>query len=495
MFFNSLISRIIILNILLLSTVIGAFTLFQVRREQVHLVAATKENTELLLSTVEKSIFNSMRLGNSDDVQAVLEMVGRNHRLAGIKIFHPDGTILKSSRPWEIGSRVDANAFSLFHNGRTEGIFHVDGEDILGIIKPIYTDVRCYQCHGPGRKVVGVLNLNFSLADTTSKLRESSQYLLLSTALVVILLSMGVSFILLRFVRRPMQLIADNMARVEAGDLGVRMEPKYSDEMGSLMRSFNSMVMNLERVQHELEQYHYKQMARADRLASVGEMATGLAHEIRNPLAGISGAVSVLADDFAADDPRREIVRQVLEQIDRLNKTVTDLLYFGKPGKPELTHVNINELVNNTMFFLNQHPGAHKVHRFKDLAHGLPPLLIDEKQIQQVLFNVLINGIQAMPNGGTLSVRTSLAESTSGKVVRIEIEDTGSGIAADQLDKIFTPFYTSKTQGTGLGLPICRQLLEQHDGAIWADSKVGEGTTFILELPADSGTLTFKEEE
>jgi len=487
LFFKSLISRVIILNIILLTVGIGLFSLFNIRREQGHLISSTRESAELLLTTVEKSIFNSMRIGNSDDVQAILEMIGNSHRLAGVRIFHPDGTILKSAHPKEIGTRVNPFDMSLFQNRRSEGIYRVNGEEVLGMVKPILSDERCYLCHGVGRKVIGVLNLNFSLADTTQKLRETTQFFMFSTVVIIILLSAGISFILLRFVRRPIQTMAGKIAEVETGDLSVRLDPLCDDEMGRLMRSFNSMVLNLEQAQKALEQCHYQQMERADRLASVGEMATGIAHEIKNPLAGISGAITVLADDFAEDDPRKEIVRQVLEQIARLDKTATDLLYFGRPGKPEISYVDVNALVKKTLFFVSQHPEARNIHRVKELTRDLPAVGADEKQIQQVLFNVIINAIQAMKDGGTLTIVTDSVRRDGQEHVRIQVSDTGKGIAAGDIEKIFVPFYTTKTQGTGLGLPICKNLMVQNGGGLDVESRLGEGTTFTIELPAASG--------
>jgi len=487
LFFNSLIIRVIILNILLLTLVIGAFTMFHIRREELHLINATKESARLLLSTVERSIFNSMRVGNSHDVQAILEMVGRSHRLANVRIFHPDGTILKSARPAEIGGQLQGMDLTLFQNHQSEGMLRIDGTDVLSMVKPIVSDERCFICHGAGRKVVGVLNLNFNLDEMTQQVWESYQFFMLHMVVLIVLLSGGTSFILLRFVKRPIEAMALKMAQVEKGDLSVRLESRYADEMGGLIRSFNSMVDHLERAEQELERFHYQQMERADRLASVGEMATGIAHEIKNPLAGISGAISVLADDFPEDDPRREIIGQVLDQIARLNKTATDLLYFGRPGKPEFTYVDLNTLVKDTLFFISQHPEARNIHRVKELTRDLPPAWADAKQVQQVLFNIIINAIQAMSEGGTLSVATSLHPRGEREFIRVEITDTGPGIAASELDKIFVPFHTTKNQGTGLGLPICKQLIEQHGGAIRVESRPGEGTTFIIELPAHTG--------
>jgi signal transduction histidine kinase len=475
---------------MLLSTGIGIFTLFHVQREESHLIDATRESAELLLTTVEKSIFTSMSIGNSSDVQSILEQVGRNPNLAGLRIFHPDGTILKSSYPSEIGRQANLNDLSLFVNKTWSGVFQVGGEPVLGMVRPIETNRRCFVCHAGGRRVVGVLSIDYSLKDMMAQIGETSSFFFGSTIVVVLLLSAGISFLLLRFVKRPIQKMAAKMALVEEGDLSIRMNVKYNDEIGVLMNSFNSMVINLEKAQAEIEQCHYQQMARADRLASVGEMATGLAHEIKNPLAGISGAITVISDDFEPDDPRREVVLEVLDQIKRLDKTVNDLLYFGRPGVPAFNLLNVNDLVKKTLFFTAQHPESKKIHRIKDLTKDLPDVRVDEKQVQQVLFNILLNAIQAMPGGGTLRIVTEQVTHNNSEFVRINVIDSGKGISADELDEIFVPFHTTKTQGTGLGLPICRQLMAQNDGTISVSSTVGVGTTVTIELPVAQEAVT-----
>lgn len=493
--FQSLVSRVIILTILLLTLVIGVFSLFHIRREQDHLLSSTRESADLLLTTIERAIYNSMRVGNSEDVQAILEMVGKSHRLEGVRIFHPDGTVLKSSHPEEIGRQVEVETLTLFQNRRSVGVFPVNGSDILGLVRPIVADDRCGRCHGKGPQLVGVLNANYSLADTNDKLEASTRFFLLSTVVILAVLAAGISFILLRFVRRPLQQMADKMAQVEAGDLSVRLPQAGNDEVGSLMGSFNSMVGNLEAARSELEQCHFSQMARADRLASVGEMASGIAHEIKNPLAGISGAISVLAEDFDPEDPRREIIRQVLEQIGRLDKTAADLLSFGRPSKPELSYVDLNTLVKNTLFFVSQHPEAVGIHRINELTRDLPPVWVDEKQLQQVLFNIIINAIQAMKGSGTLTVTTDCPLLDGQRLVRVAVSDTGGGIPASDLDKIFIPFHTTKTQGTGLGLAICRQLLEQNGGSIRVENHPGLGATFLIDIPVRAAAPVAEKED
>jgi len=297
------------------------------------------------------------------------------------------------------------------------------------------------------------------------------------------MLTAGVLLIFQRFVRRPLRDLSAKMAMVEAGDLSAHLDPSHPDEVGQLMESFNSMVERLNRAQAELEQYHFQQMERADRLASVGEMSAGIAHEIKNPLAGISGAITILASDFPVDDPRHEVIAKVLEQIARLDRVTTDLLYFGKPGKPIFTWVDVNDLLKSTLFFVAQHPEARNVHQVQELTRNLPPVWVDEKQLQQVFFNVIINAIQAMKGGGTLLINTDQRQVDGQQVVHVMIGDSGPGIPPEDLERIFTPFFTTKTQGTGLGLAICRQLVEHQGGKIKVVSRLGEGTRVTIELP------------
>jgi signal transduction histidine kinase len=493
--FKSFISRVIIVNVLLLTLGIGAFSLFQLRREKSHLISSTQESASILLSTIERAIFNAMRTGETVDVQTILEMVDENDHLLNVRIFDPNGTILRSARPEEIGRQVPHEDLALFQNRQDYGIFQISGQEIVGAILPLFSDERCALCHGAGRKVVGVLNLHYSLSGVLQKLKESTKFFAISTVLIILLLVVGSAVVLLHLVRRPIQFLGSQMTKVEQGDLSVRIVPKFSDEIGSLENSFNSMVNNLERTDSEQKQVHYQQMVRADRLASVGEMASGVVHEIKNPLAGISSAISVLADDFNEDDPRKSIISEVLEQISRLNKTATDLLFFGGPGDPEFSFVDLNALVNKTLFFIAQHPEAKNIHRGKELDANLLPVWGDEKQIQQVLFNVMINGIQSMSAGGTLMVSTA-KETYEGKDFGyIRVRDTGPGISTDQMKYIFVPFYTTKTQGTGLGLAICRKLMEQQGGTIRVSSQPGEGTEFIIELPVYNGESPFPKED
>ena len=483
--FKSLTTRVIVLSICLLVFGIGTFAFLTLRREQMQLINSARESSELLLNTIERSVYNSMRIGNTEDVKVILEMVGQNEKLVGVRIFHPHGVILKSSQPNEVGRVVDERDFKLFLDNKREGVFTLDGHgEVLGMVKPIYNDRQCNLCHGSKSRIIGLLNVNYSLVETRRRIVELTKLFILSTVAIIGFLSLAISLVMLKFVKKPLSMLAKNMSKVEAGDLSVRMTPQGKDEIGRLIVNFDSMVGRLDRAKKELETFHFQQMERADRLASVGEMAAGIAHEIKNPLTGIAAAITVLKDDFTPDDGRVLIINEVLEQISRLDKTVNDLLFFGKPTVAEPTCTDINMALRKILVFAAQHRGGKNIEKRLELTEDLPPVYVDPKQIQQVFLNLFLNAVQAMQHGGVLTVQSGLSRVEGVDMVQVHVTDTGQGIPPQILEKIFTPFFTTKAQGTGLGLAISHRLIEQHGGRLTVVSDDGVGTTFTVELPA-----------
>jgi len=234
------------------------------------------------------------------------------------------------------------------------------------------------------------------------------------------------------------------------------------------------MVESLQTATRELRDSHEKQMQQASKLASIGELASGIAHEIRNPLAGIGAAVEVLADNRGTD---REIVEEIQRQIHRLNTTLRELLDFSRPREPEIVHCDLCDLVKPMLAFIR--PDAQKQHVaiVEDCPADVPSICADPAQIQQVILNLLINAIQAMPQGGTLTLHAEADE----EVLRLCIRDTGAGITKENMLRVFTPFFTTKHRGTGLGLAIARTIMEKHGGAIRLESEPGHGTTAVIE--------------
>lgn len=488
--FRSLTTRVIFISIILLIFGISAFAVLNLTGQRKQLIKSARESTELLLQTIERSIYGAMRIGNTSEVQMTLEMVGQSNHLLGVRIFHPHGIILKSSNPEEVGKPVDQRDYNLFINNKKDGIFTIPGQgDVIKMLMPIYNDVPCYTCHGHKTKIIGVLNVDYSLVETQKRMVEATKLFVISTIAIIAFLSITISLVMLKFVRKPLRLMAESISRVENGDLSVRMKYEAQDEIGRLIGSFDSMVDRLDTTRQELEQLHFQQMERADRLASVGEMAAGIAHEIKNPLTGIAAAISIIKEDFSDSDSRTQILTEVLEQVNRLDKTVNDLLFFGKPTPPEPTYTDINGILQKTLLFAAQHRGGKSVDKRLELCDSLPPVYVDPKQIQQVFLNLMLNALQAMQGQGVLTVRTASVFIEGTQWITVVIADTGPGIPAQILDKIFTPFFTTKAQGTGLGLAICHKLIRQHGGYLTVASEDAKGTEFTIRLPASANPV------
>jgi signal transduction histidine kinase len=221
-----------------------------------------------------------------------------------------------------------------------------------------------------------------------------------------------------------------------------------------------------------------EQLRRADRLSALGELSAGMAHEIRNPLGSIRGTAEILQDGIDPADKRYEFTRILIKEVDRLNRVVEDFLRFARPAPVERGRLDVNEALREVLTLTRQPALKNGVHT--ELAAGaVPPLPGDREQLKQAFLNLVLNALQAMPEGGTLTIGT---ETTDGQL-RIRFTDTGQGIPQENLERIFNPFFTTRQEGTGLGLAITHRIVQGHGGRIEVQSVLGEGTTFIVVLP------------
>jgi len=231
-----------------------------------------------------------------------------------------------------------------------------------------------------------------------------------------------------------------------------------------------------------------EEILRMDRLVSLGKLASGIAHELRNPLAGIKTTAQALGEEMSEDDSRREYLHRITKEIDRLNDLLKTFFSFAKPQNLNLAHCHIKDIINEIIPFLIKEI-ADKGIRFVEAYHPqLPNIKVDKTQIHQVFLNLFLNAIQAMPNGGELKIEASptISDPLKGfnqNYVRIVISDTGRGIPSQIVHKIFDPFFTTKPKGIGLGLSITYQIIKKHGGTIKVESEWEKGTSFVINLP------------
>jgi signal transduction histidine kinase len=273
---------------------------------------------------------------------------------------------------------------------------------------------------------------------------------------------------------------------VRDGDLNVTVSfAGRTDDIGKLGRNFNQMVTQLRESRQEIERLHHTQMSRAEHLATLGELAAGLAHEIRNPLAGIAGVIDIIGRDLPEKSPAREVLKDVNEEVMRVNRIVTDLLETARPKPPEVRPADLNATAEHAVIFARQQTLAKPVKLELHKTNDSLTVEHDPNQIQQVRLNLMLNAIQAMEGadcaGGACQVDVDLAQRDGQAVV--SVHDTGRGIRPEHLPNIFRPFYTTKGSGTGLGLSLARRIVEDHGGTITVRSEVGKGSTFEVQLP------------
>ncbi|HSB03643.1 MAG TPA: ATP-binding protein [Thermodesulfobacteriota bacterium] len=237
-----------------------------------------------------------------------------------------------------------------------------------------------------------------------------------------------------------------------------------------------------------------EEILRMDRLISLGKLASGIAHELRNPLAGIKTTAQALSEEMSLTDSKREYLNRITKEIDRLNELLKSFFSFAKPQKLNLTPCHIKDIVNEIIPFLIKEI-ADKGIRFAETYHPqIPKIRVDKNQMHQVFLNLFLNAIQAMPTGGELKIQvhpiiSSGPDGTTQRLIRILISDTGKGIPANLINKIFDPFFTTKPKGIGLGLSIAYQIVKKHEGTIQVRSEWERGTTFDLRLPENIESL------
>jgi signal transduction histidine kinase len=334
--------------------------------------------------------------------------------------------------------------------------------------------------------ILALLNgLLLFLAASTS-FNDPQRHAVLLVAVVGALVICVVLLITLALVvRRPMLELQQIIERVSDGDLHASVSfAERNDDIGDLGRNFNQMVRQLRENRNEIERLHRTQMSRAEHLATLGELAAGLAHEIRNPLAGIAGVMDIIGRDVPATSPAQEVLKDVREEVLRINRIVTDLLETARPKPPDFHSADLNATVEHAVIFARQQALSKpiKIHCLK--RPHLSPVEHDTGQIHQVLLNLVLNAIQALDGPGTVTVSVDAQDG----MASIEVRDTGPGIPPETLPNIFRPFFTTKGHGTGLGLPLAKRIVEDHGGEILVASRPGHGTTFTVLLPFARGT-------
>ncbi|MBI2386924.1 MAG: HAMP domain-containing protein [Elusimicrobia bacterium] len=346
---------------------------------------------------------------------------------------------------------------------------------------PIQNQRACVRCHGPDAGHLGFVRLVSPKRDhqAVAEANLKGRLIILFSSFLVV--GLWTFMVVRRVIDEPMGRIVEAMNRVARGKLDTRVDDLPSGELRSIARGFNNMVRLLEKDRREIVNLHRSQVGHMERLAALGELSAHLAHEVRNPLTGISSAIQVMQSEIPDGSPRREVLSKVLGQLNRMEQTMGNFLRFARMPEAVVRPFDLREPLERMLDLIEVRLRTQKIGIDRDIARDLPRLKGDPGQIEQVFLNLFINAAHAMDRGGTLGVRARAEQDGS---LLVEVSDTGKGISSADLEHVFRPFFTTRENGSGLGLPLSRQIVMAHNGDIWIESEPGRGTSVFVRLPA-----------
>lgn len=349
-------------------------------------------------------------------------------------------------------------------------------------------------------KIVGILYVGMLEAPYVD-LRNRVVYSFFGIGVLGVVIVVLLYFFITSGITRPLREMAAATAKIAEGDLSVEVAGKSDDEIGRLAKSFNYMLVRLKQARKELEDYGrvleekveertqeltkmQNHLIQSEKMASMGQLSASIAHEVNNPLSGALIYNQLIAKKITRGDFDREAILDYLSkmqhELSRSTKLIRSLLDFSVQSEPKIKEVNVNEVLNRALE-LGIHAGSKENTRVEKDLHPLPTFMVDPDQLEQVFVNLIMNALQAMPTGGTLTLRTYMEN----RELKIAVQDTGCGISPENMNKIFTPFFSTKKEvkGVGLGLSVSYGIVQGLKGRIEVNSKVGEGTSFTVCLP------------
>lgn len=334
--------------------------------------------------------------------------------------------------------------------------------------------------------VIGILYVGL-LEQKFVDLKKQTLFIFLGIALAGMTGALGVSYLLSSGILRPIKRLVDASHALAKGDLSHKVTVHGDDEIGELCETFNMMAESLNERDRQLREYMHRRLSQSEKLASLGRLAAGVAHEINNPLTGVLTFSHLLLRKTPPGTPDHEDLDVIVRETTRCRKIVKELLDFARETKSERQPSDLNKVIRDTVSLVQNQVSFQNVQVETELDGDLPLVPMDTNEMQQVFTNLTLNAAEAMPDGGTITIRTS--RNSDPNCVMATVTDTGMGIPEENLSKIFDPFFTTKEagMGTGLGLAVTYGIIQRHEGTIEVESEISKGTTFTIRLPRSEG--------
>ncbi len=401
----------------------------------------------------------------------ITDIIATSESGVGIGYYSKDlDAIITYGPSKDLGHKV-GQSISITHQGRE---VMRTGDKIVQTAKLVRGKImNCMQPLIRNGKTIGYIWSNELVENINIQIQQMLNRFYLVVLIGLILSFAGTTFIA-NNIASKVNVIKHGLKNIQK-DLYCRIAP-MGGEIGEIVVAVNEMAGALTE-RKKLEE----QMQRADRMATLGEIAAGVAHEIRNPLTAVRGFVQLIDEEFSEKDSRREFTRIILKEVNRLNRIVEELLYYARPSESHSILVDLNQVLEYSLRLVNFENSKTKVNILRQYDSQIPLVSVDEEQIKQVFLNLMINSRQAVKKNGQIRVITGM--SVDRKSVKIVIADNGSGIKKENIKRLFDPFFTTREKGTGLGLAVVQKIVELHGGQVYAESIFGKGASFTVYLP------------
>jgi two-component system NtrC family sensor kinase len=503
------------------------FTALVVRHQREELLRNAEDHVGQISDVIKKSTRFAMLTNQPAYVDSIIRDVGSHGNIEKVRILSKDGTIIHSTYQPELGLKVDrkAEACVICHRSdapleavaqsqRTRIFATAAGTRMLGSMDVIRNEPSCYTAnchvHSKSQSVLGVLDIVYSLEDIDRKMTTNAVTMAVLSLGFILIAALSVGFFVHRLVYVPLRDLETGAKRLASGNLEQTIPVRSDDEFGQLAASFNSMTLALGKSEAELREWGHTleqkvekrtqelriaeaETARTEKLASVGLLAAGIAHELNNPLTGVLTFTTLLRKKMPDATADAEDLDLVIRETKRCATIIRRLLDFAREKTPEKKYADLNQVIEDTARIIERPASFRDIEIAMDLDPELPQVWVDADLIKQVVMNMLVNAQHAIEHEGSITVRTRRCPQPRSPelgmqpvpMVEISIIDTGCGIPEKNLKRIFDPFFTSKEvgKGTGLGLSVSHGIVKAHGGSIEVESTVGKGSTFRIYLP------------
>lgn len=517
---SSVTGKLLVLLVSSMALVFGVLGYLNIQLHRRHLERDALADAARTSSVIKRNTSYYMLRNQRDGLYHIITEMADEPGMLRIRIINDQGGISFSSDPGEIAKFVDRNmkpqeippsaneAIGLSNLKESFRTYRLPNKErALGVIDPIENSPACSsaECHAHSAqaKNLGILDTNISLASSERNVAESTRQVLIYTILAVL----GVAVLISEFVRHmlggPLRALTEGTHRLGSGELGYQIPVQSSGELQDLANSFNTMSRQIQEAHDEINAWNrtleerveqktrelsgaQEEMLRVERMASIGKLSAVVAHEINNPLAGILTYSKLLKKRLGKEPQPNEENLSMLELMEsesrRCGEIVKNLMTFARPTSVNMEPSDLNAIIDRCVRLVQHQLKLKNVELHLDLFKDLPSVRCDPGQIEQVILALMMNAIDAMPNGGNLSVTSRIG--TGSDHVQIEVRDDGVGMPREVLAKMFEPFFTTKEhgRGLGLGLAISRNIVERHGGRIEVSSEPGHGTVLTITL-------------